>query len=651
IAVDPSGPAPGGRIYVAYAKLDFPPPGCGGAPDSSQIQLAYTDNEGISWVTRRVSPLATSGAAHYRSPDVAVLPGGRVAVAFRNDGALTPQIETETCAMSPSPPATDYCGGPSAGLVGASTVVGPASAPGVVSGIAGAPAPSVIAAGGRVTVAWHAGAANGVRAFAAMSTDGAATFGSPQQIDPAGAGNQVAPALAATADGRVDVAYLWDPAGTGSVSATAASAGPPLPNATSEAWGTPVVVQGTPATGSLGRRLGIATDTGASPLPATVVAFTDTASGPHIHVVGLLHGTTTPVIDASQTVTASKNVTTIVHVPATDADGDPLTWSTGVQPADPLSHVTMADAARGEFSYKASNVPRMDTFEAVATDGAGNQARAMIAVNVVNDPPRITCSLLFTRKDTPLPVLASDCVSDPNGDGVSITGLSNPVGGTVEKQAGVWQFVPERGSTAPGSFTLEAQDDPGLKASQVVLVTVLSPTGKVTLNVTEAGRTRSIASGMALHMKGSATDATGAPVPIFWDFGDKTAKVKGKSVTHRFRKPGTFIVKAKAENQSKQIKVIVRRRAVELVGAPRIVDGILQVTVHTRAAGKLLFRADSRSQTLHVPAGLTQRTLRIQVTTGPLVRLTLLLTPRGKAPLLRVFRLRRLVLASPVSGG
>ena len=102
----------------------------------------------------------------------------------------------------------------------------------------------MVAAGGRVTVAWHASTGAGVRAFAAMSTDGGATFGPPQQIDPQGTGNQVAPELAATPAGRVDVAYLWDASGTGIVSATAASAAPPLPGATTEAWGNPVVVQG-----------------------------------------------------------------------------------------------------------------------------------------------------------------------------------------------------------------------------------------------------------------------------------------------------------------------------------------------------------------------------------------------------------------------
>jgi hypothetical protein len=78
---------------------------------------------------------------------------------------------------------------------------------------------------------------------------------------------------------------------------------------------------------------------------------------------------------------------------------------------------------------------------------------------------------------------------------------------------------------------------------------------------------------------------------------------------------------------------------------------VLQVTVRTRTAGQLLLKADSRSQTIRVPAGLTRQTLHIQVTTGPLVRLTLRITPDKKTPKLKVITIRRLVMVSPLSAG
>jgi hypothetical protein len=653
-----------GRVYVAYSRLEWGSPGCGGTPDSSQIWLAYDDiaspGFGTSWTTRRVSPLATSGAARYRSPALDVLPDGRVVVAFRNDGTASPQIESETC-TSPSPGA-NYCNPPSAGIVGPSVVLGDASAPALVSGLVGPPTPSVVAASTRVTVAWHASAGGAVRAFAAMSTNGGASYGPAQQIDPAGAGNQIAPELAATAGGRVDAAYLWDP-GARTVAATVASAGPPLPSATTEAWAQPVVVQSvaassaTPITGQaapLGQGLGVATasvSTPPSPLPPTVVAFADTAAGNQdVHVVGLLHGTTAPVI-AAQTVRASKNATTIVHVAGSDDDGDPLTWSNGPSTSNPSSKVGTADAARGDFAFTAANAVGQDTFEAIATDGVpGHEAHALINVNVVNDPPVIKCTTLVAREDTPYDIPIADCVSDPNGDPLTID-LTDAKGGTVERVAGTWRFVPAP-RTSAGSFVLHASDgDPNTpQPQQIIGVTIVKPAGKVTLTVKGAGKRREIARGAALRFEGTAVDARGPITLLNWNFGDGTAEVRGTKVAHRFRRVGSFTVKVSASGASVSIKVLVRRRAVELIGPPKIADGVMTMRVRTRVAGKLSMRVDSRSRTIGVPAASTAQTLRIQVTTGPLARLTLRLRP-AKATKLPGLTLRRLVLVSPRSAG
>jgi PKD domain/Bacterial Ig domain len=652
--VEPAIAVAGSNIYITYTALAFPNGGCTGTP-SSTVWLVSSSDGGNTWagLARRVTPFASS--SRYRSSSVAALPDGRVIVAFRNDATSSPQIETETCTPF-SPLSANYCG-VSSSAVGPSTIVGDATAPALVSEVVGPPTPSVIAAVGRVTVAWSASVDANVRAFAAMSTDNGVSYGPPTQIDPNGLGNQVAPELAATAGGRVDVAYLWD-SGLGGVQATAVSANPPLPGATTEAWAQPIVVQGVPAGGAtpigtqlapLGRRLGVATAAIAgSPLPATVVAFTDTTAGQDIHVVGLLHGTTPPTI-APQTVTASKNVTTIVQVSGSDDDGDPLTWSVGAQPTTPGSSVSVADAARGQFAFTAANQVLTDTFTAVATDGvAGHEVSATITVNVVNDPPKINCSLLFANEDTPLEIPAS-CVTDPNSDPLTVT-LDSATKGTVERVSGNWFFVPATHSTAQASFMLHAFD--GLvTVNGLVTVTVSPPIGKVTLVVQDAGKRRTLASGLAVRFAGHAIDAQGHPVAVTWNFGDKTPTVTGSAVAHRFRNSGAFTVKASASTATPVVlHVLVRRHAVELMDAPQVTNGVMSLRVRTRAAGELTLRVDSRSQTIAVPAGMTQRVLRIQVTTGPLVRLTLRLRP-SKSTLLPSLSVQRLVLVPAPSAG
>jgi hypothetical protein len=657
IAVARSGPVPG-RVYVAFTRIDYPTGGCSTASTGSRILLTYADPGGTFQSPRPVSPFGSG--THYRSPSLAALPDGRVVLAFRNDTPSGSQTEAQVCDLSIGV-SGHYCGAASASPVGPTAVLGDATAPGVVSGVGGATTPRVVAAGGRVTVAWHANAGGAVRAFAAMSTDSGASFGPAQQIDAAGAGNQVAPRLAATAQGRDDAAYLWDPSGTGIVRATTASAGPPLAGATTEAWAQPVVVQAAGATPSsalpnqagLGRGLGVATADVPmlAPLPATVVAFTDTQNPPgdqNVRVAGVLHGTTAPAI-APQIVKASKNTTTIVTVAGSDDDGDPLTWSVGAGPTNAASKVSIADAARGDFAFKAANDKGTDTFEAVATDGVpGHEVRRLISVNVVNDPPEINCTALVAREDTPYDVPIADCVSDPNGDPLSIT-LDNAKGGTVERVAGTWRFIPKPQSTAPGSFVLHASDGE-FEPAQLITVTIVANVGTVRLEVEGAGKRRTIARGMALRFAGTAITAQGIPLLLTWTFDDGTPDVRGSKVAHRFRREGSYTVKAQVRGKSASIKVVVRRRAVELIGVPRVFDGVMTLRVRTRVAGKLSLRVDSRSRTVAVPSDSKQHTLSIQVTTGPLARLTLRLRPT-KATVLPGLSLRRLVLVSPLSAG
>jgi hypothetical protein len=312
------------------------------------------------------------------------------------------------------------------------------------------------------------------------------------------------------------------------------------------------------------------------------------------------------------------------------------------------SSVTASDPARGYFAFRAANTEGTDSFEAVATDGVpGHEARTTITVKVVNDPPEIICPQLVATEDTPLDIPVSACVRDPNDDPLTVD-LDGATGGTVERVGGRWRFVPAPHSIATGSFVLHVSDGQ-LSAQARVIVIIAKPVGKVTISVPNTG-TRTIARGLPLRFEGHAVDAQGSSLLITWNFGDGTPPARGSAVAHRFRREGSFIVKASASGTSVPIKVLVRRPAVELRGAPRVVDGVLELRVLTRAAGMLFVRADSRSQTIRVPAGSSQRALRIQVTTGPLVRLSLRLSPSSKT-MLPALSLRRLVLVSPLSAG
>ena len=194
------------------------------------------------------------------------------------------------------------------------------------------------------------------------------------------------------------------------------------------------------------------------------------------------------------------------------------------------------------------------------------------------------------------------CVRDPNDDPITIS-LAEAKGGTVERVNGVWWFVPAPRSTAPGSFMLYASD--GALSAKPQRVTVTIREGAREGHARGEGRRQARAPSPAERRCASPVrpSTRGTAVAISWSFGDGTTGARGTSVAHRFKRVGTFTVTARAQNETKRVTVRVRRRAVELAGPPRVVDGVLTVRVRTRVAGRLSVRADSRSRTIKVKAG------------------------------------------------
>ena len=203
------------------------------------------------------------------------------------------------------------------------------------------------------------------------------------------------------------------------MSATAASAGPPLPGATTEAWANPSSCR---RVGAASRRpsrdqaaarprLGVATAAVSTPVepaagrPSSRSRIRRAGQPGRARRRAPARHDAPPVIPA-QTVTASKNATTIVHVDGHRRRRRPADVVRRARsPTTPGSSVSIPDPARGDFAFNAANDVGTDTFEAVATDGVPATRRGrLINVNVVNDPPKITCTALITREDTPLEI-------------------------------------------------------------------------------------------------------------------------------------------------------------------------------------------------------------------------------------------------------
>ena len=158
-------------------------------------------------------------------------------------------------------------------------------------------------------------------------------------------------------------------------------------------------------------------------------------------------------------------------------------------------------AAPYQVTWNTSTVPNGNhNLTAVARDAAGNVATsAIVGVNVSNaaKPPVANADTATTIAGSPvtIPVLAND--TDPNGFALTVTGVSNLVGGTAVINGGTTvTFTPTAGFTGTASFTYAIGNGNGGTASAGATITVTAapnPVANPDTATTTAGTAATIA--------------------------------------------------------------------------------------------------------------------------------------------------------------
>ncbi|SIS63415.1 VCBS repeat-containing protein [Thalassolituus maritimus] len=151
-----------------------------------------------------------------------------------------------------------------------------------------------------------------------------------------------------------------------------------------------------------------------------------------------------PVIaeGASVTLEVNEDSSDSVTFTASDADGDPLTWSISSGAVEGI--VTQTGS---EFSYApAADFNGSDSFVVQVSDGtATGTSTVNVTVIAVNDAPVVTSSPVTTANE--YQVYAYDvAASDAEGDAVSYS-LTNPPAGMVISSAGEIRWIPESAGT------------------------------------------------------------------------------------------------------------------------------------------------------------------------------------------------------------
>jgi len=161
---------------------------------------------------------------------------------------------------------------------------------------------------------------------------------------------------------------------------------------------------------------------------------------------------------------------------ATDGDGDALTYSIVSNGTKGVAAVTTP--ATGTFTYTPNtNATGSDSFTFRVNDGTvnSNTATVTVTINAVNVAPVASGDFISTDVDTP--VDGQFLASDPDGDALSYSIVTNGKLGTVSvtPATGVFTYTPNSKATGDDSFTFKVND--GTIDSNTAAVNVLIKDG------------------------------------------------------------------------------------------------------------------------------------------------------------------------------
>ncbi|RYX78251.1 tandem-95 repeat protein, partial [bacterium] len=231
----------------------------------------------------------------------------------------------------------------------------------------------------------------------------------------------------------------------------------------------------------------------------------------------LITAITTPAIvnirDNRAPVASSPAVTTNEDTPvngtitATDADGDPLTFTTTTPP----TNGTVVLRPDGTYTYTPNaNFNGTDSFVVTVSDGKGGTTTVSINVTVtpVNDVPVATTPVnLTTTKNTP--VSGKIDAIDIDGDPLTYTVGTPPTNGTVlVNPDGTFTYTPNNNYSGTDSFTIVVSDGKGGTTTVTVNVNI-TPT-----NVAPVATSPAVTTAEDTPVNGTitATDADGNPL-------------------------------------------------------------------------------------------------------------------------------------------
>ena len=221
-----------------------------------------------------------------------------------------------------------------------------------------------------------------------------------------------------------------------------------------------------------------------------------------------------PIANDDNATSGGLPVTVNVLANDSDPDGDPLTI---VSVTAPIGGGAAAITGNSVTYTPLSGFVGVDRFNYTISDGHGGSASAMVTINVtapVNRPP-VAVPDAYTIAATSLvlvmPVLTND--SDPDGDPLTITGVTQPPTGqgTVAITGSGQTITFNRQTVLPATFTYTISDGRGGTATTSVTVTLATAINQPPVAVND---TVSLAAGAVFNVLINDSDPDGDPLTI-----------------------------------------------------------------------------------------------------------------------------------------
>ncbi|MEW8297072.1 MAG: retention module-containing protein, partial [Candidatus Thiodiazotropha sp.] len=195
-----------------------------------------------------------------------------------------------------------------------------------------------------------------------------------------------------------------------------------------------------------------------------------------VNVAGTGGGVNTVPDAADDAVVTDEDIPVTVNVLSNDSDpdGDVLTVISVTQGAN--GSVTV-DPVSGNPVYTPNpDFNGTDTFTYTVDDGNGGTDTAIVTVTVgaVNDAPVATDDAIGTDEDTPVTVDVLPNDSDPDGDTLTVSSVTQGINGSVaiDPVSGNPVYTPNPGYNGTDSFTYTIEDGNGGTDTATVTVTV-----------------------------------------------------------------------------------------------------------------------------------------------------------------------------------